>query len=197
MDIFNLTCKFFFQDFHLSITIDELLHDIQYFLPEYRGGIPPVHRDSYAGVSSQSIQTGTQHHRYSTPISLEESASVRIFLAEADNYVSQGTLDICSPKLTDSAYSSDDYNEDIQFESQNRLKTELVAPPPATYRPKRPVNKFGYDEPSLYLNSNNPYRHQNELDRRQYHSGHSPNMYAPHLLPPANKISSTWRSLMR
>ncbi|KAG2182540.1 hypothetical protein INT43_007471 [Umbelopsis isabellina] len=172
-------------DFHLSITIDDLLNDIQYFLPEYRGYISPNQRASYAGLPSQPTQAVSHPNRYSMPISLEESNSVRNFLAEANEYLSHGMQEVGSAKLTDSAYSSDDYNEDVQFEPQHRLKAELVAPPPASYRPERPVNKLSYDESSLYFNSNNPYRNKNELDRRQYLSSRSPNTYAPHPLPTA------------
>lgn len=131
------------------------------------------------------------------PISLDTSNSVRNFLADADECISHGTQDADSSKLTDSAYSSDDYNEDVQYEPHNRLKPELVAPPPASYRPERPVKTLSYDESAVYFNSNNPYRNKNELDRRQYQISRSPNMNAPHLLPSASKIGSSWRSLMR
>lgn len=151
-------------DFHLSITIDELLNDIDYFLLKDAPPSHILHHRSF-GPDVAGCSSSCDAHRYSMPISLEWSPTFQSYLADAS--------DDDTPRLTDSSYSSDDFNKDIQ--SRIPPMTDLVAPPPASYRQLGTTSI--YDEPLSY-NSNNPYRMQN--DRKPYRVDYncSPSMYA-------------------
>lgn len=180
-------------DFHLSISMDELLENIGYFLPKegLNAEIPCQRASLNDGIH---VSHSRRHHanRCSMPANITSSNLVRRYLTDNSvDYPYECYSETVTPTLSDSPYSSNELNDDYLRNSVPNLRslTELVASPPPSYHPHCQGNVGQYGATTLSFSSNNPYRGHHGLEHQQYgpQKTRSPNMYGPTMFSAFNQ----------
>lgn len=201
--IFQSDSQSLSQDFHLSISMDELVKNIEFFLPD-ENPTPQLskYRPSlaeYPDLSTCRIRRPV--HRYSMPAYLESGNLARSYLVDtSEDYPHECASETVTPKLSDSSYSSDEYNEDSHhYSAPNSSLTDIVAPPPASYHPPRQRNVTRYDSTTLHFSSNNPYRAKHQLEHKQYEIENDPSssLYGSNVMSAINGENSVRNSRPR
>lgn len=175
--------------------MDELVKNIEYFLPD-ENSTPQLskYRPSSAECPDSSTCRTRPVHRYSMPAYLESGNLARSYLAgTSEDYPHECSSETVTPKLSDSSYSSDEYNEDLhQYSAPNSSLTEIVAPPPASYHPHRQGNITRYDSTTFHFSSNNPYRAKHQLEHKQYEIENDPSssLYGSNVMSAINRENS-------
>lgn len=181
------------QDFHLSISMDELLENIGYFLPKegLNAEIPCQRASLNDGIH---VSHSRRHHanRYSMPANITSSNLVRRYLTDNSvDYPYECYSETVTPTLSDSPYWSNELNDDYLRNSVPNLRslTELVASPPPSYHLHCQGNVGHYGATTLSFSSNNPYRGHHGLEHQQYgpQKTRSPNMYGPTMFSAFNQ----------
>ncbi|KAG2188756.1 hypothetical protein INT44_003895 [Umbelopsis vinacea] len=157
-------------DFHLSITMDEFVKNISYFLtPEEVHSPVSQHRSSYPPSSAPSKPH--QPHRFSSYGGGPDPGNlVRNYLTDStDGYPMGYASATVTPKFSDSAYSSDDYQEEPLNKSAPNLQAldDLIPPPPPSYMPQHQAHVHFEDTLLPHYNSKNPYRTKYEMDPKR------------------------------
>jgi hypothetical protein len=151
--------------------MDEFLKNIPYFLTveEKHQKIPPVsqYRSSYPDSSLPSKSRTKQSHRYSLPANTDAGNSVRSYLAgTAKDYSMKSANAAVAPKLSDSAYYSDDYlDEPFNKSAPNLQALDYVELSPSPSHLSHQQGNIHYENNQRpHYNSNNPYRIMQEMD---------------------------------
>ncbi|KAI8577723.1 hypothetical protein K450DRAFT_250522 [Umbelopsis ramanniana AG] len=186
-------------DFHLSITMDEFVKNIAYFLtPEETQTPVSQQRYSYPPNPVAPLSKPHQSHRFSSHSEPDPGNLVRNYLTNStDGYPMGYASAAVTPKFSDSAYSSDDYQEEPLNKSAPNLKAldNLIPPPPPSYMPQHQAHVHFEETLLPHYNSKNPYRTKYEMDpkRRFVSEAAPPNTRESIMLSVTNQPNSTTR----
>jgi hypothetical protein len=163
--------------------MDEFVKNISYFLaPEEAQTPTSQHRSSYPETSISLSSKPRQPHRYSSLSEPDQGNLVRNYLTNAtDDYLMGYASASVTPKFSDSAYSSDDYQEETLNKSAPSLQAldDLVPPLPLSYMPQHQAHVHFEETRLPHYNSKNPYRTKYEMDQtwRPVSEAASPGMH--------------------
>lgn len=176
--------------------MDELVKNISYFLtPEESQAPVSQYRSSYPDNPVPSPSKPRQPHRYSMHSEPDPGNLVRSYLTNStDGYPMGYASAAVTPKFSDSAYSSDDYQEEPLNKSAPNLQAldDLVPPPPPSYKPQHRAHVHFEETRLPHYNSKNPYRNKYELEQKQrsLSEGASPGMHHSAVLSMTNQSNS-------
>lgn len=177
--------------------MDEFVKNISFFLTaeESQASASP-YRTSYP-VNPVSSPSKTRHpHRYSMHSEPDPGNLVRNYLANTtDGYAMGYASAAVTPKFSDSAYSSDDYQEEALNKSAPNLQAlnDLVPPPPPSYKPQHQAHVHFEETLLPHYNSKNPYRNKHDLEQQRLplSEGVSPGLHDEAVLSMTNQLNST------